>query len=362
MKADNYLKQMLDKHASDLYFKVGSPPFFRIDDSLVPADEKKLNISDVDIIINSILKEEQKKHFELTKELDGAYSIPGLGRFRFNIYLQRGTKAATFRSIKIDIPSFAELNLPVNILENLSSQRRGLVLITGHAGSGKSTTIASMIDYINKNFHKHIITIEDPIEFVYSDKKSIISQRETGSDTMDFDSALRHIIRQSPDIIVIGEMRDTATMQTAIMAAETGHLVLSTLHTVDAIQTVDRIINFFPPHAHNQIRMQLTQLLKGVLSMRLVPRSDKPGRVPACEIMVATPTIKKYIAEGKNSQLISLIENGKIFGMCSFNQSLAQWLKDSVISKESALNYASNPDELALKLKDILPGSGNHLM
>ena len=360
MRVDDYLKTMLDKEASDLYLKVGSPPFFRIDDTLVPADEEKLKASDIDKMIDSILTDEQKRHFSLTKELDAAYSIAGVGRFRFNIYGQRGTAAATFRSIKIDIPSFSDLNLPVEIMEKLSSQKRGLILVTGHAGSGKSTTIAAMIDYINNHFQRHIITIEDPIEFVHSDKQSIISQREIGSDTMDFDSALRHIIRQSPDIIVIGEMRDAATMQTAIMAAETGHLVLSTLHTIDATQTIDRIINFFSPHTHNQIRMQLGQLLKGVVSIRLVPRSDRAGRVPACEVMLSTSTIKKYITEGKSNQLISVIEDGALFGMCSFNQALAEWLKKSVINQKIALDHASNPDDLALMLKDILPGSGNH--
>jgi len=360
MKIDDYLKQMLDKGASDLYFKVASPPHFRVNDKLISAETEKLVPFDLDNILDSILTDEQKEHFLLTKELDAAYSVSGLGRFRFNVYLQRGTKALTFRSIKTDIPPFEDLNLPVDVMENLSSQRRGLILITGHAGSGKSTTIASMVDYINNNFDRHIITIEDPIEYVHSDKKSIISQRETGTDTVDFSSALRHVIRQSPDVIVIGEMRDAATMQTAIMAAETGHLVLSTLHTVDATQTVDRIINFFPPYAHNQIRLQLSQLLRGVLSMRLVPRSDKPGRVPACEVMLSTPTIKKYIMEGKSNQLLSVIEEGKLFGMRSFNQAIIEWLNKSIIDQESALNYASNPDELALKLKDILSGGGNH--
>ena len=360
MKIDDYLRQMLDKGASDLYFKIASPPCFRVNDKLISAGGEKIEPFDLDSILDSVLTDEQKKHFLSTKELDAAYSIPGLGRFRFNVYMQRGTKAITFRSIKINIPSFDDLNLPVDVMENLSSQPRGLVLVTGHAGSGKSTTIASMIDYINTNFDKNIITIEDPIEYVHSDKKSIISQREVGADTMDFSSALRHVIRQSPDIIVIGEMRDVATMQTAIMAAETGHLVFSTLHTVDATQTVERIINFFPPHVHNQIKLQLSQLLKGVLSMRLVPRSDKPDRVPACEVMLATPTIKKYIMEGKSNQLMPVIEKGKLFGMRSFNQALMEWLNKSVISKESALNYASNPDELALKLKDILSGGNNN--
>jgi twitching motility protein PilT len=275
--------------------------------------------------------------------------------------MQRNSTAITFRSIKIDIPSFSDLNLPVDVMKRLSSEKRGLILITGHAGSGKSTTIASMIDFINSNFEKHIITIEDPVEFVHSDKKSIISQREVGSDTMSFDHALRHIIRQSPDIIFIGEMRDVTTMQTAIMAAETGHLVLSTLHTIDTTQTVDRIINFFPPYTHTQTRMQLSLLLKGVISMRLIPRSDKSGRVPACEIMLSTPTARKMIADGKTDRLISVIEEGKLFGMQSFNQALTEWLSKKVINREIALQYASNADELTLQLKEILPGRGEGL-
>ncbi|NQT94938.1 MAG: PilT/PilU family type 4a pilus ATPase [Candidatus Omnitrophica bacterium] len=362
MDANGYLKQMLEKNASDLYFKANTLPYYRVNNKLIPALDSKLQAKDVERLIDSILTDEQKKHLQLTKELDSAYSISGVGRFRFNVYFQRGTMAITFRSIKTDIPSFEELNLPVEVMKDLSSQQRGLILVTGHAGSGKSTTIAAMIDYINKNFQKHIITIEDPVEFVHTDDKSIISQREVGSDTMSFDHALRHIIRQSPDIIFVGEMRDITTMQTAIMAAETGHLVLSTLHTIDTTQTVDRIINFFPSHTHKQTRMQLSLLLKGVVSMRLVPRVDKEGRVPACEVMLSTPTVKKMIAEANTDKLISVIEEGKLFGMQSFNQALVDWLDKSIIDKDVALNYASNPDELALRLKEILPGSGNHAM
>lgn len=359
MNITDYLKHMQKRNASDLYFKAGSPAYCRIDDRITPVDEERLTSVDIQTIIDTILIGEQKKTFKMTKELDGAYSVSGLGRFRFNAYIQRGTPAVTFRSVRTDIPTFEKLNLPTEIMEKLSSQPRGLILLTGYAGSGKSTTIAAMIDYINEHFQKHIITIEDPIEFMHSDKRSIISQREVGSDTENFNAALRHIIRQSPDVIFIGEMRDAETMQTAIMAAGTGHLVLSTIHTIDATQTVDRIINFFPPHIHNQIRMQLSLLLKGVISLRLVPRSDKPGRVPACEVMLSTPTVRKFIVEGKTDKIISVIEDGKLFGMQSFNQALAQWLNESVISRESALNFASNPDELALRLKEILPGRGD---
>ncbi|MFC1807138.1 type IV pilus twitching motility protein PilT [Candidatus Omnitrophota bacterium] len=361
MDVNKLLGQMLEKNASDLYFKIGSPPFYRIDDILVPVSDKKLVLDDIHKIMDFILTDEQKKHFELTKELDSAYSVPGLGRFRFNLYMQRSTPAFALRSIKIDIPSFEELYLPLKIMKDLFAIPRGLVLVTGHAGSGKSTTIASVLDYINRTQEKHIITIEDPIEFIHSDKKSIISQREIGSDTLSFDHALRHIIRQSPDIIFIGEMRDVATMQTAIMAAETGHLVLSTLHTIDTTQTVDRIISFFPPHMQNQVRMQLSLLLKGVISQRLVPRCDQAGRVPACEIMLSTPTIKKMINEGKTNELITVIEEGKLFGMQSFNQALMHWLHKGVINQEAALTFASNADELALQLKDILPGKGGDM-
>jgi twitching motility protein PilT len=359
MKIEEYLKLMVEKGASDLYFKTGSPPYLRIDDKLLPVSDKKTETVDIESIIDAILLDEQKESFRIIKELDGAYSLPGIGRFRFNIYNQRNTPAITFRSIKIVIPSFAELNLPLEVMEKISSLPRGLVLITGHAGSGKSTTLAAMINYINQNFQKHIITIEDPIEFVFSDIKSIISQREVGSDTVSFNNALRHVIRQSPDVIFIGEMRDTETMQIAIMAAETGHLVLSTLHTVDATQTVDRIINFFPSEVQGQIRMQLSFLLKAVISQRLIPRCDKPGRMPACEIMFSTPTVRKLIAEGKTGQLISVIEEGQLFGMQSFNQALVGLLKKSVISKGIAMSYASNPDELNLRLSEILQSRDN---
>lgn len=354
----HYLSQMLQKNASDLYFKVGSTPYFRINDELMVASDSKVQEKDISKILDTVLSEGQMEHFKTMRELDSAYSASGIGRFRFNVYQQRNTIAITFRSIKTDKPSFEDLNLPVEVMNRLSSQPRGLILITGHAGSGKSTTLAAMIDYINQNFQKHIITIEDPIEFLHMDKKSLVSQREIGSDTISFSHALRHIIRQSPDVILIGEMRDVETMQIAIMAAETGHLVLSTLHTVDAVQTVDRIINFFPAHSHAQVRSQLSLLLKGVVSMRLVPRADKPGMVPACEIMLATPTVRKMILEGKTEKIAAAIEDGQLFGMQSFNQSILKWLEDGIITKEAAMLNASNPDELDLRLKRILPGGG----
>jgi len=360
MEPQKFLKMMLEENASDLYFKVGSPPCLRANDKLKLCSKDKLKPQDTESIAKKLIGEEGFERFLEEKELDTAYSVAGLGRFRINMYIQRGSVAITLRSIKIEVPSFKELNLPVEVMERLSSWPRGLILITGHAGCGKSTTLAAMIDYINRNFSRHIITIEDPIEFLHPDKKSIISQREVATDTASFNEALRHVIRQTPDVILIGEMRDVVTMRTAIMAAETGHLVLSTLHTVDATQTVERIINYFPPHMHSQVRMQFSFLFAGVISMRLIPRCDKPGRVPACEMMLPSPTIRKLIIEGRTNQLINAIEDGAIFKMQSFNQAVMDWYKKGVIDKEIALENAGNPDELKLKFADILSGKETH--
>lgn len=360
MDPHKYLKMMVDEAASDLYFKVGSPPCLRIDNKLKLCGENKLQPHDTESVAKKLVGREKFEQFLERKELDTTYSIAGFGRFRVNMYIQRGSIAATLRSIKMEVLSFKELNLPVEVLERLSSCKRGLILITGHAGSGKSTTLAAMTDYINKNFSKHIITIEDPVEYLHSDKKSIISQREIATDTESFNEALRHIIRQTPDVILIGEMRDVETVKIAIMAAETGHLVLSTLHTVDTIQTVERIINYFPPYLHHQVRMQFSLLFAGVISMRLIPRTDKPGRVPACEIMLPSPTIKKMIMEGKTDELIIAIEDGAIFKMQSFNQAVMDWFKKGVINEETALANAGNPEDLKLKFADIFSGREAH--
>ncbi len=361
MDPHKYLEMMVKENASDLYFKAGSPPCLRIDDKLKLCSEDKLEAQDTEDIAKRLTSKENFVRFLEKRELDTSYSIAGFGRFRVNMYIQRGTVAITLRSIKTQVPSFKELNLPVDVMERLSSCRRGLILITGHAGSGKSTTLAAMIDYINKNFSKHIITVEDPIEFLHTDKKCIISQREVATDTESFNEALRHVIRQAPDIILIGEMRDVETVKIAIMAAETGHLVLSTLHTVDATQTVERIINYFPPYMHGQVRMQFSLLFIGVISMRLIPRVDKPGRVPACEIMLPSPTVKKLVLEGKTNQLIGAIEDGAIFKMRSFNQAVMNWFKKGVIDKDTALANAGNPDDLKLKFSDIFSGKDTHI-
>jgi twitching motility protein PilT len=268
--------------------------------------------------------------------------------------------ALVFRSIRQVVPSFEELNLPADVLRKLCHEERGLVLITGIAGSGKSTTIAAMIAEINRTQRKHVITIEDPIEYVFPDDQSIISQREVGLDTRSFHNALRHVIRQSPDVIFIGEMRDLETMSSAIMGAETGHLVLSTLHTLDAVQTVERIINFFPPYQHSQVRMQLSLVLKGVISQRLLVRADGAGRIPACEVMLATPSVRKILLEGRTPDLIEVIPKSMGDGMRSFNQSLISLLKRRLVTQDEARKYSSNVEELDLALRGIYSGVDTH--
>jgi twitching motility protein PilT len=360
MNLDDLLKEMVKQEASDLYLKAYSPCYLRVDDQLVPLSGTDLSPKDVEQISDSLMDEDQKATYRKQWEMDLAFRRPGIGRFRVNIYWQQGTRALVFRSIREHIQTFEELNLPVDVLQKLSFEPRGMVLITGIAGSGKSTTLASMIEYVNQREAKHIITVEDPVEFVFTDKKSVISQREVGMDTLDFHAALRHVIRQSPDIILIGEMRDLETMSSAIMAAETGHLVLSTLHTVDSSQTVERIINYFPPYQHPQIRMQLSLVLKGVMSMRLLVKKDGSGRIPACEIMLSTPTVRKIIHEGRTGDLYDAIKKGGVFGMQTFNQALIKLLKANKITEEEARRYADNVEELELEMRGIYLGSAAH--
>ncbi len=348
---------MVKRGASDLYLKAYSPCHLRVDDQLVTLPGTDLSPSDVEEVSDDLMDEDQRSAYRKQWEMDLAFRRPGIGRFRVNIYRQQGTRALVFRSIRENIQTFEQLNLPSEVLQRLSVEPRGMVLITGIAGSGKSTTLASMIEYVNQREAKHIITVEDPVEFVFTDKKSVISQREVGMDTLDFHAALRHVIRQSPDIILIGEMRDLETMSSAIMAAETGHLVLSTLHTVDASQTIERIINYFPPYQHPQIRMQLSLVLKGVISMRLLVMKEGSGRIPACEIMLATPTVRKIIHEGRTGDLHDVIKKGGVFGMQTFNQALIRLLKADMITEEEARKYADNVEELELEMRGIYLGS-----
>jgi len=340
---------------SDVHLKAGIPPIVRIDGKLrgIPNAER-LSADAVRGMAFAIMNERQKKIFEENFEVDLAYGVPGLGRFRVSVFSQRGTVAMVLRAISIAIPSLEALNLPP-VLKKLAMEQRGLILVTGTTGSGKSTTLASMIDYINENRTCNIITIEDPVEYLHKDKKSLISQREVGFDTLTFGRALTSALRQDPDVILVGEMRDFETIETALTAAETGHLVLSTLHTLDAAETINRIISVFPPFHQRQVRMQLSGILKGVVSQRLVSRSDAKGRVPAVEIMIGTARIRDCIDdEAKTKQIPEAISQGfTSYGMQTFDQSLMQLFSKKLISYEEALRQSSNPDDFALKVSGI---------
>jgi len=345
----------IQRGASDVHLKVGLPPILRIHGRLVPVTgEKRLMPEDTREIAFSIMGERQKEKFRLANEVDLAYGISGLGRFRVNIFSQRDSIGLVLRTISVNPPTIAELNLPP-ILEKIAMEPRGLVLVTGTTGSGKSTTLAAMVNHINNNRNCHIITIEDPIEFLHRDKKAIINQREVGQDTQSFASALRVALRQDPDVILVGEMRDLETIETAILAAETGHLVMSTLHTLDAQETVNRIIAVFPFQQQRQIRLQLAALLKGVISQRLLSRADGQGRIPAVEVMISTARIRECIAdESKTREIHEAIAQGySTYGMQTFDQSIMDLFRRGLITYEEALRNASNPDDFALKVSGI---------
>ncbi len=355
MHINDLLKMSIDRSASDLHLKVGSNPIIRVDGLLGPINEvNRLTQEDTVAMAFSILNGRQKQKFKENHELDVAYSVPGLGRFRCNVFQQRGTVGMVLRVIPVRVKTIRELMLPT-VIEDICNEQRGMVLCTGTTGSGKSTTLAAMIDYINARRTEHIITIEDPIEFLHRDKKSIINQREVDVDTVSFGMALRGALRQDPDVILVGEMRDHETIETAMHAAETGHLVLSTLHTLDATETVNRIISVFPPHQQKQIRLQLAGVLKAIISMRLVPRKDNKGRVPACEIMITTPYIRSCIEEKEKTKLIhDAIKAGvSQYGMQTFDQSLYYLWKSGLITYEEALKRCTNPDEFKLKAQGI---------
>ena len=355
MDINELLKKAHSVSASDLHIKVGSPPILRIYGELTPlTSEKRLSQEDAMKIAFSVMTPGQGEIFKKKNDIDLAYSVPGLGRFRCNIFIQRGTIGIVFRVIPMRIPTIEELLLP-EVIKKISMERRGLILVTGTTGSGKSTTLAAMIDLINTMRTEHIMTIEDPIEYLHRDKKSIVNQREIGSDTESFSKALRQALRQDPDVILVGEMRDFETIQTALVAAETGHLVLSTLHTIDAPETINRIISVFPPYQHKQVRMQLSSVLKSIISMRLMPRADGKGRVPAVEVLVATATIKDCILDPDKTRLITdVVAQGAIhYGMQTFDQSLFSLFKSGLITYEEALRGATNPDDFALKVKGI---------
>jgi len=355
MHINDVLKVASERKASDVHLKVGAHPIVRIDGQLIPLVEfKRLMQEDTIAMAFSMMSSQQKEKFKQYLEIDIAYSVPGLGRFRCNIFQQRGSVGLVLRLIPARILTVRELLLPP-VLERISEEERGLVLVTGTTGSGKSTSLAAMIDHINTRRNCHVVTIEDPIEFLHRDKKSIVNQREVEVDTRAFSVAMRAALREDPDVILVGEMRDFETIETALLAAETGHLVLSTLHTLDATETINRIISVFPPHQQKQIRIQLAAVLKAVISMRLLPRADGLGRVPAVEVLISTAYIRDCIEQKEKTKLIrdAMAGGTSQYGMQTFDQSLYSLYKSGLITLEEALRRASNPDEFKLRIQGI---------
>jgi twitching motility protein PilT len=355
MHVNDFLKIAVDSGASDLHIKVGSFPMMRIRGTLIAVNEdRRLSHEDVVAMSAAVMSTAQRQRFKEAQEVDLAYSVPGLGRFRCNIFQQRGTVGLVLRVIPMQIRTIDELMLPT-VLKKIASEERGLVLVTGTTGSGKSTTLAALIDHINRTRCTHIMTVEDPIEFLHRDQLSLINQREVSVDTRSFAQALRSALRQDPDVILVGEMRDFETIETGLLAAETGHLVFSTLHTLDATETVNRIIAVFPPHQQKQVRLQLASVLRAVVSMRLMPRADGRGRAPAVEVMISTPFIRDCIVDKDKTHMIpgAIAAGTSQYGMQTFDQSIFGLFSQGYVTYEEALRWASNVDEFKLKVQGI---------
>jgi twitching motility protein PilT len=355
MHVNDLLKIAVHSGASDLHLKVGTYPMMRVRGTLVPAtEERRLEHEDLVTMAAAVLPAGHRDKFRDNHEVDLAYSVAGLGRFRCNAFQQRGTIGMIFRVIPMRVATIEDLLLP-KVLKKIASEERGLVLVTGTTGSGKSTTLAALIDEINSTRTAHIMTIEDPIEYLHRDNRSVINQREIGVDTRSFGDALRSALRQDPDVILVGEMRDLETIQTALLAAETGHLVFSTLHTLDATETINRIIAVFPPHQQKQVRIQLSSVLKAVISQRLMPKTDGKGRVPAVEVLISTAFIRDAILDKeKTHQIHSAIAQGTSqYGMQTFDQSIFSLFESGLVSYDEALRWASNVDEFKLKVQGI---------
>ena len=352
------LQEMVKQNASDLHLKVGRPPTLRVQGELAPLSAPAMRPEDLKSLAEQVMSPRQVKEFAENKEADFAIGVPGIGRFRVNVYQQRGTIAYALRSIPYQTSTVEELNLPA-VVEQIAMRPRGLVLVTGITGSGKSTALAAMIQHINEQRHANIITIEDPIEFLHRDINCHINQREVGTDTGSFSAALRRVLRQDPDVILLGEIRDLDTLDTALKAADTGHLVFSTLHTTDATQTINRVLSFYPPHQQAEVRFSLSSALQAVVSLRLVPRQDKPGRVPACEVLINTAAVRDNIRDmTKSLNIPDLIKEGTIqYGMQSFDQSIMSWYTKGIISYETAVFYATTPSEFALRVQGVAGSS-----
>lgn len=352
MNMDSILRSMVERKASDIILKAGSPVCLRINGELFK-EGSVLGDEDMNILCEQVLNKGSGRDITKGKEAVLSFGVKDAGRFRATLFQQKGTLAIVIRSVSACIPDFKELNLPSKVLDDLCNEKRGLVLVTGTTGSGKSTTVASMLEHVNRNKARHIVTLEDPVEFMYEDKKSIISQREIKIDTESFQSALEFIMLQSPDIIFIGDIRNAEVMATALTAAETGQLVIANLHTINTTHTVERIVNFFQPYQHAEVRMRLSLLLKGILSLRLVPLKDGSGRIPACEILMSTPTIMELIREGKLDEIEYYIKDGSLYGMQTFDQILLELCKKGLVAKDVAISYAERKNELTMNLRDL---------
>lgn len=357
MDIHELLRSMVAEGASDLFIKVGTAPGMRVHGKVRLLEGEQITAEMSQTFYEKIADARVRRIFEADGEVDTAFSIPGIGRFRTNIFRQQNVVGLVFRHVKSKIPTLEDLALPVNQMRKIAALPRGLVLVTGITGSGKSSTLAAMVQYINTTMRKHVVTVEDPIEYLFVDERSIIDQREIGIDTKSFVSALKHVVRQNPDIILLGEVRDKESLDAAVNAAETGHLVLTTLHTLTAMQTVERILNFYPPHQQEFIREQLALVLEAVISQRLVPKKSGDGRVPAVELMIATPSVRELLHEGKIRDLYKAIKEGGYFGCQTFNQALKVLLQQDLITVDDALANANNPDELKLEIRGIQKGS-----
>lgn len=354
MNLKSLLEVMMEDGASDLHLKAGSRPVVRVDGVLNPIDRPVVTAKDLETMTEEILTPRQQETLREERELDLAFGIQGLARFRANIYYQRGTLALAIRFVPLGVPALDELNLPP-ILEKLALLNRGLVLITGTVGSGKSTTLASMIDLLNRTHARKVITIEDPVEFLHRDDRSSISQREVGQDAPSYHDGLKHVLRQDPDVIMLGEIRDRETMGVSLMAADTGHVVMSTLHTVDAARTINRCLSFYPPDQHEEVRYLLSNTLAGVVSLRLLPRKDGKGRIPAAEVLINTPTVKEFLLDPSKTPRIyeAMAEGAHTYGMQTFDQSLMKLYTEGWIALEDALSHATNATEFKLRVDGV---------
>ena len=344
---------MVEQEASDLFLKVGNHPFFRIHGKLIPIGEESLTQQQVVEFASDLMGPHRRQLFHAERELNFAFERAGVGRFRANVLWQKGTMALVIRRVQSAIPTLDELNLPAEVLTRFLQEQHGLVLITGPTGSGKSTTVSAMLEHLNQTVPKHIVTLEDPIEFQFKEQQSIINQREVGVDTRSFSEGLRNVLRQNPDVLFVSDIRDRETMEASLLAAEAGQLVLSCLHTTNVVSTIERLVAFFPSHQQQLIRLRLSLALRGIVCLRLLQRADGSGRVPACEILVATPTVRELIREGRTEQLPPTLHDGLMYGMQTFTRALHQRYRQGDVDLEEALRHADSPEELQLAIREI---------